>query len=452
MPQLILIGCYGFIVWLFWKDMAFRKAGTKALLIPGAWIAVQGSRPLSYWFGGGGGSDANPIDTLFFAGLIGCAIWVLVKQKLNWTGLVKQNKALFVIYFFLLCSMLWSEMPMASAKRIFKDFGCVLVGLIFLVQMDPPAAIRAVFVRVSYILFPLSLVFIKYFPEIGRQSNKAGETMFTGVTTQKNSLGETLFVFGIIVLWDLIEIWNGEKRKGKQLQIGIRVLILLMGFWLLKMCDSQTSILCLLIGGGLYWLCGRLLKMRKGKQILVGGLAVLICLAVVDKVFHLSEMVIVALGRDPNLTGRTEIWRIVLEQKTDQFLGNGYYTFWSSSKGQAVIEQFMQINSAHNGYLELYLDGGIAANILLCIVLLVAGGRVIDRLFRRNPLGRVGLIFWFLAIMYNFSESSYFRLDVLWFTFLLLIVASPLTRRQIALKQRLATAAPTQPTGAHGFA
>jgi len=32
---------------------ALRKAGTKALIIPGAWIAIQGSRPFSFWLGYG---------------------------------------------------------------------------------------------------------------------------------------------------------------------------------------------------------------------------------------------------------------------------------------------------------------------------------------------------------------------------------------------------------------
>ena len=49
--QLILYACWGFIAWLFRQDMAWRKLGSKALLIPGAFIAIQGSRPVSYWFG-----------------------------------------------------------------------------------------------------------------------------------------------------------------------------------------------------------------------------------------------------------------------------------------------------------------------------------------------------------------------------------------------------------------
>ena len=74
----------------------------------------------------------------------------------------------------------------------------------------------------------------------------------------------------------------------------------------------------------------------------------------------------------------------------------------------------------------------------LGVLLLAAGSRVINRLFDGDSFGRVGLIFWLLAIIYNFSESSFFRLDVLWFTFLLLIVACPQTRRQAAWSRKFA--------------
>lgn len=264
--------------------------------------------------------------------------------------------------------------------------------------------------------------------------------MFGGVTTQKNSLGLIVFILSIMLLWDLTEIYKGEKRKGKRLQMGVRVGMLLMGMWLLKTCDSQTSMLCLMIGGGILWGTQRLVEMRNGRRVLIGILASIIALVILDKTLGLSDMVIRALGRDPNLTGRTEIWKLVLDQKTNPLRGEGFYVFWDSPKGKAVIESFMQINSAHNGYLDLYMDGGLIGCSLLVLVLLVGGRRVIDRLFAGDPLGKVGLAFWFLAIIYNFSESSYFRLDVLWFTLLLLVVLCPLTRRQKLHQQRLAEA------------
>jgi O-antigen ligase len=413
--------------------MVWRKAGSLTLLIPGAWIAILGSRPLSDWFGGDGGSEANPIDTVAFAGLMGSAVVVLFKRGLDWRGLFRQNKALFLIFFYLLLSTFWSEMPLISLKRLIKDFGCVLVALVFLTEKNPAEAVRAVFVRVSYILFPLSVVFIKFFPEIGRQATRAGENMFTGITTHKNSLGETVFVFGLMILWDLIETYKGEDRPGKKGQVLILLGMFLMGLSLLVTCDSQTSLVCLILGGLVFWGSGRLVRMRHGKRVLIACLVTVICLKTLDKTFGISDTIVVALGRNPTLTGRTDIWRIVLDQKTNPIIGIGFYTFWDSDKGKTVIETLMRINSAHNGYLEMYLDGGLVGDVLLGLLLLAVGSRAIDRLFAGASLGRMGLIYWIIAIFYNLSETSFFRLDPLWFTFLLVAIkCSRRSRRSLS--------------------
>jgi len=427
--QVILYGCYGFIIWLLWKDISWRKAGSRVLLIPAAWLTIQGSRPLPYWFGDTVSGDSNPINTLSFAAFAVVSVLVLSHRGLNWVEFVAKNKALFIIYAYLLCSALWSESPGVTTKRLIKDFETVLVGLILLSQVDAAAAIRAIYMRVSYILFPLSVVYIKYFPDIGRSQARTGENMFTGVTTQKNSLGLMVLVFSIIILWDWIQIYKTKAGKGRKLQLWIRAGMIFMGLWLLKTCNSQTSFVCLVLGGLVFWGCGILIKVQQGKQMLIAGLASVVLLWGLDGMFGISKAVITAMGRDASLTGRTEIWELVLDQQQNSFFGFGFYTFWDSEQGREVMREFMRINNAHNGFLEMYLDGGLVGCALLGALLLAIGVRVINRWFDGHALGRVGLVIWLLAIVYNYSETSFFRLDVLWFTLLLLAMECPRVSR-----------------------
>jgi O-antigen ligase len=432
-PLLVLILCYCFIAWLMRKDMKWRDAGSWALLIPGAWITILGSRPVSYWFdpqSGVNNLDASPINTVTMTTLMVAAVVVLQRRGLKWGGLIRENKALFLIYFYLAISAAWSEMPFVSLKRLIKDFGCVLAALVILTETNPSEAVRTIFVRVSYLLFPLSLIIGKYFPEIGREYAKDGTPMFTGITTQKNSLGEMLFVFGLYVLWDLIEIWKGNGGRQKKTQILIRIGMLFMGLWLLITCNSQTSFICLSLGCLVLWGSGRLMRMRHGKRVLIACLAAGISLAALDKTFGLSEIVIRALGRNPTLTGRTDIWQHVMEQKTNPLVGEGFCIFWDTDKGAAVVDALTKINSTHNGYLEMYVDGGLVGVVLLGLLLLLGGKRVIDRSFTGVPLGTMGLIYWLTAIIYNLSESSYFRLDTLWLTLLLMTINCPQNRPQ----------------------
>src|SRR5208282_2588486 len=187
-PQLALFLCIGFIAWLFWRDSKQRQFASPALWIPFLWLLVIGSRPVSYWFGGGSSDEileGNPINSLVFGVLIVGAILTLQRRSFNWGAFIRNNKALCLIYLFFAVSATWSPLGIISLKRLFKDFGTVLVGLVLLSEADPFAAMRAVFVRVSYLLFPLSVLVIKYYPAVGRGYTAEGGAMSTGLTTQK---------------------------------------------------------------------------------------------------------------------------------------------------------------------------------------------------------------------------------------------------------------------------
>ena len=426
-PFLPLLLCGCLIFWLFRLDGKWRQGTSRALLIPGTWLAILCSRPVSYWFayGGDADSDGNPINTLIFASLLIAAIAVLVKRRFKWIGFISRNKALLFIYFFMGISIFWSDLPLVSLKRLLKDFGCVLSALVILTEAVPTAAIRTVFVRVSYLIIPLSIIVGKYFPMIGRNYGVGGEPMFTGLTTQKNTLGQVVCVCALMILWDLLEILKCGSSKQFRLQVRIRIFMLLLAGWLLIHCGSQTSLVCLVLGVVTFWGTGHLLRMSNGRQILLGCLALAIGVAAVDKTFNISDIVIQALGRNPTLTGRTAIWSTILKQEIDPIFGVGFYSFWDTFRGEAVVRAIARIKTAHNGYLEIYMDGGFIALALLGIMLVSCGRRGINRLFGGESLGKMSLIFWLLAIIFNLSESNYLRLTPLWFTFLVVTLECP---------------------------
>ena len=430
-PFLALLLCVCLILWLLRVDGRWRPGASNALLIPGIWIAILGSRPVSYWFGGGSGdAEGNPVNTFIFAVLILSSVGVLIQRGFKWNQAIGCNKALFLIYLYLALSACWSEAPLVSLKRVLKDFGCVLTALVLLTDANPAEAIRMVFVRVSYFLFPLSWVTEKYFPMIGRGYTHAGEPMVTGLTSQKNTLGQVLFVFGLVLVWDLLEIRKMEPGGQRKLLERIRIGMLLLGGWLMIRCDSQTSLICFLAGIFILWLGSRLARLPNGKPLLISCIVAAFSIIAFDKAFHLSDMAIRALGRNPTLTGRTQIWQLVLDQQTHPILGDGFYIFWDTEKGGAVIRALARIQSAHNGYLEMYVDGGVIAVFLLGLLLLASGKRAIERWFKQSPLGMMALTFWLLSILYNFSESNFFRLAPLWFAFLLLTIQCPRTMRR----------------------
>jgi O-antigen ligase len=386
---------------------------------------------VSYWFGGGGDAnaavDGNPINTLVFGVLILAATLVLLQRHLNWGAFIQNNKAVCLIYLFFAVSAAWSPLGLVSLKRVIKDFGCVLVALVLLTENDPVAAIRTVFVRVSYLIFPLSVLAIKYYPDIGRNYSVDGGAMATGLTTQKNSLGEIVLVLGLVTLWDLLEMRRENNSGELRTKIRIRYGMLLMGIWLLATCDSVTSIICSLLGLFVLWGGGRLVQMRNGRRVLVYCFIVAACLVGLNGTFGISDAILHAVGRDPTLTDRTYIWQAILDQKTDPLVGFGFYSFWDSEFGRNVniAMRTEGLNEAHNGYLETFVDGGVVGEGLLVVLLLAVGARSIRRLFDGSLFGRMAFAFWLIAIFSDISEVNFFRLGAIWFTFLLLAIECP---------------------------
>jgi exopolysaccharide production protein ExoQ len=439
--QFALLLCIGLIWWLFRCDKRLRKLPSTALWVPALWLGILGCRPLSYWMGlagwqtgGANNQEGNPLDLAFFLGLMIAATIILVRRKVNWQGFVFQNKVLVLTYVFLALSATWAEEGFPTLKRSIKDFGCVLVALVLHSEKSPFEAIKIICVRLSYLLFPLSVLFIKYYPDIGRVASRGGDAMFCGVAGHKNTLGLMVFVFGLIIVADLMELRQNQGKTKRRKEIRIRYVMLAMGLWLLITCDSATALLCFILGCVLVWWTGRLLRARSPQRILFRAFGILVAVLLIEAIFRPSAFVFQALGRDETLTGRTEIWAMVKEAPTNPIVGCGFYSYWSTESALRISEIYLgTLTTAHNGFLEMYLDGGIVGVGLLVTLLLIGGKEAVRNMLAGTLFGRIRITFWVLALLYNNSETSFFRLEPLWFMLLVVMIdARKLSPQQVA--------------------
>ena len=93
-----------------------------------------------------------------------------------------------------------------------------------------------------------------------------------------------------------------------------------------------------------------------------------------------------ALGRKPDLTGRTEIWKMVIPMAPNPIGGAGFETFWV---GPRVAKNLLEgwgtrmTNEAHNGYIEVYLNLGWLGLGLIALILGQGYRRAVSA-FRRD--------------------------------------------------------------------
>jgi O-antigen ligase len=216
-------------------------------------------------------------------------------------------------------------------------------------------------------------------------------------------------------------------------------LMLLTAVWLIKKCDSMTSMSCLVIAGAVMimttfpWV-----SKRVGNIHILVGSAVSLSLfaAFVDTSGELLHL----LGRDSTLTGRTEIWKAVLSLNTNPLVGTGYESFWLGDRIEKVwrLIGFTGIAEAHNGYLDTYINLGAIGLFLLGMLLLNAYRHVLVTLRRHPHAGRLSLALFTAGLIYNLTESGFKMMTPLWLAFLLGITCVPAIQQ---LQERRQTSA-----------
>lgn len=420
MTQLILLGCLGCSAYLIRRDSRDRLGVSLAVWIPTLWAGILLSRFVSLWFGSGGGLDSlegSPVDRLFFLGAIIASMLTLASRKVDWPSVVVRNWSIVLFYGYLLLSVLWAEPPVVSFKRWFKDLGNVFVALVILTEVNPLQAMRAVFVRCAYVLLPLSVVFIRYIPDMGRRYNRAGFMEAIGVTTQKNSLGILVTIAILVLLWDWIE--RAARRTGRAPFLDQAVLwtMMLIGVYLIYLSDSKTSMLCLGIAGGLLFSFRVPMLRRRVRAFGIYAIIGTLTFFALDAAFGLKETIVVGMGRDMTFTGRTDVWHEILALRTDPLIGTGFCTFWSNPFYLSRLPEWVAF-SAHNGYLETYIDGGWIGIFFLGVMLAHIAFRIHARLVVGDTYSVVRLAIFIALIIGNLAESHFARMTPLWFLFL----------------------------------
>jgi len=408
---------------------------SKGLWIPVVWMSIVGSRAVSEWWTQdtvNGMTDryteGSPTDAAIYAVLIFAGLLVLNLRARKVARTLRANGPLLLFFGYCAVSILWSEEPFVAAKRLIKGIGDVVMVLVILTDGDPAAAVKRFFLRVSFILSPMSVLMIVGFPQYGTLYNKSvGAVFYNGVTTQKNELGLICLVCGLGSLWSWIGSYEDRGQRYRKRQLIAQSISLLLALGLIKVCDSMTSFSCFVLSATVMVLCGKpwVVKQTRSVHLVVGGaLALAVFAAFIDS----SGVLLRMLGRNPTLTGRTDIWKAVLSFHTNPIIGTGYDSFWLGGRIEKVwqIIGYKGISQAHNGYLQVYLELGLIG-VALWSWLAAYGYRKAVLALRTDPLmGRFRLAFITAGLIYSLAEAGFRAMMPIWVVFLLAVTSTPL--------------------------
>ena len=409
-----------------------------------------GSRHVSAWlnlrpeFGSAQDyAEGSPIDRAVFFGLIVAGVLLLARRKIDWERLLVGNGWIVLYLLYCLVSVTWTDEPAILLKRWVKDLGHPIMALVILSERRPYEAIGVVLRRLAFVMLPLSVVFIKYFPELGRWYRYMGDgaETFTGVGLQKNDLGLICLVTGIYVAWELLQR-RDEAYPAFIRQYKIVAAILgAMLAWLMYKSNSQTSLVCLVVAVLLLLLGRPRFVARRPDAFFAALFCTVAVTGLLDQALGLKEFVLGLLGRRADLTDRADIWRILLGLNTNPFVGVGFMSFWTGARLEEVWRLLAaqineRVNQAHNGYLEQYLNLGYIG-VAFIVVIMLSGLLKIRRQMRVDPAaGMLRLCFIVVAALYNYTEASFYGLNNMWIILLLGCLEAPRQRRQRAVDRR----------------
>lgn len=436
-PSLALLLTLLFIGVLFVRDFCEKANVTGALWLPFLWVTVcgGGSRYFSQWldmfglhFGAISVEDGSPMDAAFAASLIVGGLIVLHNRRISVMRFMRNNQWLTIYLIYCLLAVAWSDYPFVSVKRWTKLFGDPVMALVLLTEPEPMEALIRTMKRCAYVLLPLSIMFIKYFPFVGRTFDSwTGLPSNTGVATDKNELGFDCWILGAVLFWHLLQVLRWERGKARRDELLLCTGLMGMDLWLLRMAHSASSLVAFLLAAGTMLFLGfKWVNKRSIGAYILGGA---VTAAVLLFGLGMSDAVLHLLGRSDTLTGRTDIWRALWHWDINPVVGTGYEGFWLGDRREAVQKSVLPfLNEAHNGYLETYLNLGYAGVAITLAVLLTTYAKARRALFRDFEFGRFRLAYLIAFIVYNWTEAAFRMNSFPFFMFFVIAIDYPMRR------------------------
>ena len=335
--------CILFIVYLFWTDSKKSNGHSIVLWIPFFWMFLAGSRYASSWLNlsaptasADAIAEGSPVDRAVFFSLIVAGAFILSRRKIDWGRLLSQNKWIVLYFLYCLSSITWTDEPFLLFKRWIKDLGNPIMALVILTEQRPYEAAGVILRRLAFLLLPLSVLFIKYYPDLGRVYHARWYPDVHWCRSAEKCPRSDVFNLPVsIFAWKFLQNRKGDFKWGEKGNLMDYILIGMLA-WLLHMSNSQTSFSCLVVAVSLFFVSRTTFIAQKPSRIIVVMIFGVLLFAILEATLHVKDLVFSLLGRDPTLTERTELWEVVIGLEVNSVVGAGFMSFWTGDRMELI--------------------------------------------------------------------------------------------------------------------
>jgi len=329
--------------WYYWASAFYLLAGTSSLGIVSRFV-----------YGEVGGGKINQSFNLLFI-VTSLSLFSRAYRRTRRIGV--SGILAMVVAGYLLLSALWS-MDAGTAMTQGVLYMSLVVGAIGIAANLDSDEFMGLLVRICFLSAVGSLVLLEVNP---RDAMMPDAHNLRGIYSHKNILGQVMTVGALATLYGLRV--GGFRRLGKFV-----ALILFAGIALAS--GSATCFLTIFVFCFIEVIISLI---QKGGAVRIGAYAAIALLApIIAFVVIFPDSLLEMIGKEPTLTGRTDLWAYVLINIFQRpLLGWGYMGFWTPSNPMAVeISRVLNwtVPQAHNGLLEILLNVGFVGAALFIFI------------------------------------------------------------------------------------
>jgi exopolysaccharide production protein ExoQ len=374
------------------------------------------------------GAEAEAAQGTLFAQAIWLVVYLITFALIapRWRLILRlfvRNKLLLLLVVLALASVLWSAAPEVTLRRSIALLGTTLFGFYLSARYTVGTQVRLLAWALG-IAAVLSLLLALALPTYGISDDPFTPGDWRGVFDHKNNLGSSMVLGAMVFL--LLATSSHKLRWLAWVCFILSLALLLLSNSVTALVVFLTLLVLLPLFRALRWRYTLAVPFLIFAVVLVGAVAV----------YSVSntEIVLNTLGRDATLTGRTQLWDVVLDMIREQpWLGYGYSAFWLGLEGPSArlwLATGQEYSHAHNSFLDLWLQLGLLGVAVFSLGFVLAFSRaVIWTRQTRSTEGLWPIIFLTFVPLYSLTESAILEQNsALWIIYVATVLSTSFTR------------------------
>ncbi len=376
-------------------------------------------------------ADLSPVSSIVSFGIYAVVSFSLLFYLHSLPEMLRSAKLVLCLPLLAVLSVAWSQDPELTLRRaivllVVSTIGACLGAIYSMQELSKLITITGFLICVAtFLLAPIAPGFVR---------DSVNNGAWKGLFTHKNAQG----VFMALAFLSAVHSEFVRHRWFKYATVFLTGVLLLLS-------RSSTSLLAVIVSFAFLPLW-KLTRVPVRQVVFALASFTLVIGAAAFTLSHYSVELAGIFGKDTTLTGRTELWAMILQSIARRpLLGYGYNAFWLGMKGESlsiIAASGWVVYHAHNGLLDVLLGLGAVGGILFLFTYVKLVGMIVSH--TRSSGATLGELwpasFLVLLTVINCTESLLLSANTIFWLLYVAIYAN--IARRAAFKVSAQSAAP----------